>query len=105
MELLPELKCEGYSSAEYLWIHYPELHEFLDPIVKTNPNAKLYPCHLITHNDNTDYYVIRIMGKNKNPIIDVKDKNNNIQFFHAITRKAPVTEIDLNELYEHREFL
>ena len=31
-----DLQCEGYSTARYLWEHYPELHDFLKPIVEAN---------------------------------------------------------------------
>ena len=60
------LICEGYSSAWYLWEHYPEIHDFLKPIVKANKCTKIYPCYLkYTDSYGNDYYYLRFMGKVK----------------------------------------
>lgn len=99
-----DLQCEGYSTARYLWEHYPELHEFLKPIVEANKNTRIYPCYLRTTDDNGNaYYIVRFMGKGKMPIYCTTDRNKKIVTIVAVTRKVPVEEIDLNELYEHRE--
>lgn len=104
MFLQNELICEGYSTAGYLWEHYPELHGFLEPIVTANKCTKIYPCYVkITDDNGNDFYMLRFMGKNKTPIYCTTDKNKKIVPIVAVTRKAPVEEIDLNELYEHRE--
>ena len=97
------LICEGYSTARYLWEHYPELHDFLKPIVEANKYTRICPCYLKTTDDNgNNYYVMRFMGKNKMPIYYTTDKNKKMVTIVAVTRKVPAEEIDLNELYEHR---
>ena len=99
-----DLQCEGYSTARYLWEHYPELHDFLKPIVEANKCTRIYPCYLRTTDDNgNSYYVLRFMGKGKMPIYYTTDRNKKIVTIVAVTRKVPVEELDLNELYEHRE--
>ncbi len=99
-----DLKCEGYSTAMYLWEHYPELHNFLKPIVEANKCTRIYPCYLKTTDDNgNDYYVLRFMGNGKMPIYYTIGRNKKLVTIVAVTRKVPVEEIDLNELYEYRE--
>ena len=104
MEFCQELKCEGYSTAEYLWNHYPELHSFLQPIIEINKATKIYPCYLQKTDDNgNSYYILRFMGKGKTPVFCTIGYNKKYYSIVAVTRKAPVEEIDLNELYEYRE--
>ena len=99
-----DLQCEGYSTARYLWEHYPELHDFLKPIVEANKCTRIYPCYLRTTDDNgNDYYIVRFMGAGKMPIYFTIDRNKKPVTIVAVTRKVPAEEIDLNELYEHRE--
>ena len=99
-----DLQCEGYSTASYLWEHYPELHDFLKPIVEANKCTRIYPCYLKVADDTgNEYYVLRFMGKGKMPIYCTTDRNKKIVPIVAVTIKVPVEEIDLNELYEHME--
>ena len=99
-----DLQCEGYSTARYLWEHYPELHDFLKPIVEANKCTRIYPCYLkTTDNTGSEYYVLRFMGKGKMPIYYTTDRNKKLVTIVAVTKKAPIEELDLNELYEHRE--
>lgn len=99
-----DLQCEGYSTARYLWEHYPELHDFLKPIVEANKCTRIYPCYLkVTDDNDNEYYVLRFMGKGKMPIYCTTDRNKKLVTIVAVTRKVPVEEIDLNELYEYRE--
>lgn len=49
-----------------------------------------------------DSYVIRFMGKNQCPLVAIQN-DTHTEWFHAVTRKAPVTEIDINNLYEFKE--
>ena len=37
------------------------------------------------------------------PIYCTTDRNKKLVTIVAVTRKVPVAELDLNELYEHRE--
>ena len=99
-----KLKCEGYSTVKYLMEKFPELNEYLEPMAKINENAVIYPCYgrcagLAGQPDN---YVIRFMGKNQWPIVAIQN-DTHTEWFHAITRKAPVIEIDINNLYEFKE--
>lgn len=99
-----KLKCDGYSTIKYLMEKFPELNEYLEPMAKINENAVIYPCYgrcagLAGQPDN---YVIRFMGKNQCPIVAIQN-DTHTEWFHAITRKAPVTEIDINNLYEFKE--
>lgn len=99
-----DLQCEGYSTARYLWEHYPELHDFLKPIVEANKCTRIYPCYLKVADDTgKEYYVLRFMGKGKTPIYYTTDRNKKLVTIIAVTRKVPVEELDLNELYEYRE--
>ena len=99
-----DLQCEGYSTARYLWEHYPEIHDFLKPIVKANKCTKIYPCYLkYTDSYGNDYYYLRFMRKSKTPIYFTTDRNKQMIIIIAATRHVPVEKIDLNELYEHRE--
>lgn len=97
-------QCDGYSTASYLWEHYPELHDFLKPIVEANKCTRIYPYYLKVSDENgNEYYILRFMGKGKMPIYFTTDRNKKLVSIIAVTRKVPVEELDLNELYEHRE--
>ena len=99
-----DLQCAGYSTARYLWEHSPELHDFLKPIVEANKCTSIYPCYLKVADDTgKEYYVLRFMGKGKTPIYYTTDRNKKLVTIIAVTRKVPVEELDLNELYEYRE--
>ena len=43
------------------------------------------------------------MGRGKMPIYYTTDRNKKLVTIIAVTRKVPVEELDLNELYEYRE--
>lgn len=92
------LKCEGYSTVKYLMEKFPELNEYLEPMAKINENAVIYPCYA----DWAGNYIIRFMGKNQSPLIAIKN-DTHTEWFHAVTKKAPITEIDINNLYEFKE--
>lgn len=93
-----KLKCDGYSTVKYLMEKFPELKDYLEPMAKINENAVLYPCYA----NWAGHYVIRFMGKNQSPLIAIKN-DAHTEWFHAITKKAPITEIDINNLYEFKE--
>ena len=99
-----KLKCDGYSTVKYLMEKYPELNEFLKPMAKINENAVLYPCYGICSGveGQSDNYVIRFMGKNQCPLIAIQN-DTHTEWFSAVTRKAPINEIDINTLYEFKE--
>lgn len=98
------LKCDGYSTVKYLMEKFPELNDFLEPMAKINENAVIYPCYGRCAGvvGQPDSYIIRFMGKNQCPLVAIQN-DTHTEWFHAITRKAPITEIDINTLYEFKE--
>ena len=101
------LKCDGYSSVEYL---YERLHEdsrsFLEPMLDKNGNTKLYPCYLkklpIPGFNIKENFVIRIMGKGGKPIFPIITKSGETKWYTAVTLHVPI-DFDIDGLYEFKE--
>lgn len=101
------LKCDGYSSVEYLYEHLPEpAREFLEPMKDNNGKTRLYPCYLkrlpIEELNIHEGFVVRIMGRNGNPIFPIVTKSGDTKWYTAVTLNVPI-DFDLNSLYEHKE--
>lgn len=101
------LKCDGYSSVEYLYEHLPEMaREFLEPMKDNNGKTRLYPCYLkrlpIEELNIHEGFVVRIMGRNGNPIFPIVNKSGDTKWYSAVTLNVPI-DFDLNSLYEHKE--
>lgn len=101
------LKCDGYSSVEYLYEHLPEMaREFLEPMKDNNGKTRLYPCYLkrlpIEELNIHEGFVVRIMGRNGNPIFPIVTKSGDTKWYTAVTLNVPI-DFDLNSLYEHKE--
>lgn len=101
------LKCDGYSSVEYLYEHLPETaREFLEPMKDNNGKTRLYPCYLkrlpIEELNIHEGFVVRIMGRNGTPIFPIVTKSGDTKWYTAVTLNVPI-DFDLNSLYEHKE--
>jgi len=107
MFLPNSLKCDGYSSVEYLYEHLPEsAREFLEPMKDNNGKTRLYPCYLkrlpIEELNIHEGFVVRIMGRNGNPIFPIVTKSGDTKWYTAVTLNVPI-DFDLNSLYEFKE--
>lgn len=101
------LKCDGYSSVEYLYEHLPEqAREFLEPMKDNNGNTRLYPCYLkrlpLPGFNTNEGFVIRIMGRGGNVIFPIVTKSGDTKWYHAVTLNVPI-DFDIDSLYEHKE--
>ena len=97
------LNCDGYSTVKYLLNRFPELKEYLEPMAKVNENAIIYPCYGIAPgmNGKSDCYVIRFMGKNQLPLIEISGTDK-VEYFHPVTRKIPISDLDIQTIYEFK---